>query len=64
MILPLYVGDLFVTCAYGLVADTKRKLAAKFEMKELGMMHYFLGMGCGRMRMESPWDKGSMQRRS
>ena len=28
----------------GLIADTKRKLAAKFEMNELGMMHYFLGM--------------------
>ena len=22
----------------------KRKLAAEFEMKDLGMMHYFLGM--------------------
>ena len=28
----------------GLIADTKRKLATEFEMKELGMMHYFLGM--------------------
>ena len=28
----------------GLIADTKRKLAAKFEMKDLGMMHYFLCM--------------------
>ena len=28
----------------GLIADTKRKLAAEFKMKELGMMHYFLGM--------------------
>ena len=28
----------------GLIADTKRKLAAKFEMKDLGMIHYFLGM--------------------
>ena len=28
----------------GLIADTKRKLVAKFEMKDLGMMHYFLGM--------------------
>ena len=44
MILLLYVDDLFVTCMDGLIADTKRKLAAEFEMKELGMMHYFLGM--------------------
>ena len=27
-----------------MIADTKRKLAAKFKMKDLGMMHYFLGM--------------------
>ena len=26
------------------IDDTKRKLAAKFKMKDLGMMHYFLGM--------------------
>ena len=27
-----------------LIADTKRKLAVEFEMKDLGMMHYFLGV--------------------
>ena len=40
----LYVDDLFVTGMDGLIADTKRKLVAEFEMKDLGMMHYFLGM--------------------
>ena len=44
MILLLYVDDLFVTGMDGLIADMKKKLAAKFEMKDLGMMHYFLGM--------------------
>ena len=44
MILLLYVDDLFVTGMDELITDTKRKLATKFEMKELGMMHYFLGM--------------------
>ena len=40
----LYVADLFVKSTDGLIADTKRKLAAEFKMKDLGMMHYFLGM--------------------
>ena len=44
VMLLLYVDDLFVIGKDGLIADTKRKLAAEFEMKDLGMMHYFLGM--------------------
>ena len=44
MILLLYVDDLFVTGIDGLIADTKRKLSVEFQMKDLGMMHYFLGM--------------------
>ena len=44
VILLLYVDDLFVTGEDGLIADMKRKLAAMFEMKYLGMMHYFLCM--------------------
>ena len=32
MILLLYVDDLFVIGMDGLIADTKRKLAAKFEI--------------------------------
>ena len=44
VILLLYVHDLFVTGVDGLIADTKRKLATEFEMKDLGVMHYFLCM--------------------
>ena len=44
MILLLYVDDLFVTSMDGLTGDTKRKLATDFEMNDLSMMHYFLGM--------------------
>ena len=44
MILLLYVDDQFVTCEDGLISNTKRKLAAEFKMKNLGMMHYFLSM--------------------
>ena len=44
MILLMYVDDLFVTSMDGLIVDTKRKLVVEFKMKDLGMMHYFLGM--------------------
>ena len=43
MILLLYVDDLFLTGEEKLISECKKKLAAKFEMKDLGMMHYFLG---------------------
>ena len=42
--LLLYVDDLFVIGMDGLIVDMKRKLTVKFEMKDLGKMHYFLGM--------------------
>ena len=42
--LLLYVDDLFVTGMDGFIADTKRKIVADFEMKDLGVIHYFLGM--------------------
>ena len=42
VMLLLYV--LFLTGEDGLIDDMKRKLASEFEMKDLGMMHYFLGM--------------------
>ena len=44
VVLLLYVDHLFVTGTDGFITDTKRKLAAEYEMKDLGMMHYFLGM--------------------
>ena len=44
VILLLYVDDLFLTGDEELIADSKRKLVAKFEMKDLDPMHYFLGL--------------------
>jgi hypothetical protein len=44
VILLLYVDDLFLTGEEKLITDCKKKLAAKFEMKDLGLMHYFLGL--------------------
>ena len=44
MILLLYVDDLFLTGEDKPIIECKKNLAVKFEMKDLGMMHYFLGL--------------------
>ena len=44
MILMLYVDDLFLTGEDELIVYWKRILVADFDIKYLGMMHYFLGM--------------------
>jgi hypothetical protein len=36
------VDDLFLTREEHLIAQSKRELSVKFEMKDLGLMHYFL----------------------
>ena len=38
------MDDLFLTGEEYLIAQTKRELSAEFEMKDLGLMHYFLGL--------------------
>jgi hypothetical protein len=44
LILVLYVDDLFLTGTESLIVECKYVLASEFEMKDLGMMHYFLGL--------------------
>ena len=44
LILMLYVDDLFIRGAERLVEGCKKDLASKFEMKDIGFMHYFLGL--------------------
>jgi hypothetical protein len=44
VILLLYVDDLFLTSVENLISKCKRKLVVEFEMKDLEMMHYFLGL--------------------
>ena len=44
LILVLYVDDLFLTGSQRLIVGCKQALNAKFEMKGLGLMHYFLGL--------------------
>ena len=44
MMLMLYVDDLFLIGKEELIKDARRRLDIEFEMKDLGIMHYFLGM--------------------
>jgi hypothetical protein len=44
VILLLYVDDLFLTREENLITKCKKRLASEFEMKDLGLMHYFLGL--------------------
>jgi hypothetical protein len=43
LILILHVDDLFLIGAEHIIAWCKHELDSEFDMKELGMMHYFLG---------------------
>lgn len=44
LFLVLYVDDLFLTREEQLIVRCKRELSFEFEMKYLGLMHYFLGL--------------------
>jgi hypothetical protein len=44
MILLLYVDDLFLIGEENIINECKKKLTLEFEMKYLGIMHYFLGL--------------------
>ena len=44
LILVLYVDDLFLTGDERLIGDYKSNFAVEFELKDLGLMHYFLGL--------------------
>lgn len=44
IIILLYVDDLLLTCVEGRIKECKKHLEAKFDMKYLGLMHYYLGL--------------------
>jgi hypothetical protein len=44
LILVLYVDELFLTGSERIIVECKRALTSEFEMKDLSMMHYFLGI--------------------
>ena len=43
-ILLLYVDDLFITKGEHMIDACKKDLASEFEMTDLGLMHFYLGM--------------------
>jgi len=64
LIRVLYVDDLFLIGSSGIIEDCKRNLVEKFDMKDLGLMHYFLGLEVwkknGRsslVRGDLPWSR-------
>jgi len=44
LILVLHVDDLFLIDTKSLIVECKYAMASKFEVKDLCMMHYFLGL--------------------
>ena len=44
LIIVLYVDDLILTDDEQLIHSCKEDLAKEFEMKDLGLLHYFLGL--------------------
>ena len=44
LIIVLYVDDLILTSDELLIHSCKEDLAKEFEMKDLGLLHYFLGL--------------------
>ena len=44
LILLLYVDDLFIIRGEHLIEACKKDRASEFEMTDLGLMHYYLGM--------------------
>jgi hypothetical protein len=44
VILLLYVDDLFLTGEVSLIIQCKKELAFEFDMKDIGLMHYYLGL--------------------
>jgi hypothetical protein len=66
LILVLYVDDLFnlfLTGVEKLITSCKRVLDSKFEMKDIGLMHYFLGLEVWQQPGEMFLGQGSMQSR-
>jgi hypothetical protein len=52
VILLLYVDDLIITGEESLIIQCKKELASEFDMKDLGLMHHYLGLEVWKKRGE------------
>ena len=57
LILVLYVYGMFLTSSEKLIAGCKATMAAKFEMKDIDMMPYFLGLEVWQRPKDIPWKR-------
>ena len=60
LIIVLYVDDLILTGDEQLILSCKADLAKQFEMKDLGLLHYFLGLEFGSAVMDCLFLRVSM----
>jgi hypothetical protein len=44
LVLVLYVDEFFLTGVEKVIVGCKANMTTKFEMKDIGMMHYFSGL--------------------
>eukprot|EP00253_Pinus_taeda_P033053 PITA_33053 len=58
LILVSYVDDLFLTRSSRLIKHCKKNLAIEFDMKDLGQMHYFLGLEVWQQKGEIFFGQG------
>ena len=68
LIIVLYVDDLILTGDELLILSCKEDLAREFKMKDLGLLHYFLGLeiwqhsdGLFFLMVSCPGDTGEVQ---
>ena len=52
VILLLYVDNLFLTGVESLITQCKKELSSEFDMKDLGLMHYYFGLEVWQKRGE------------
>ena len=58
LVLVLYVDDIFLTIEEILIAECQRELTSYFEMKYLGIMHYFLYLEIWKRKDEILFSQG------